>query len=53
MQHYESEAGYVEKSSFWIYPSAGWSTTHPGGARIWTSPDHIQYKVSQRKIQLG
>ena len=53
MQHHESEASRVEKSSYWIHSASRWSTTHPTGARIRTSVNHPEYKVSQREIQLG
>ena len=48
MQHLKREVNRVEKSSYWIHSAARWSTTHPTGARIRTSANHPEYKVSQR-----
>jgi len=53
MQHCEREAGRVKKFGYWIHSAARWSTTHPTVARIRTSANHPEYKVSQREIQLG
>jgi hypothetical protein len=53
MQHFKERVNRVEKSSYWIHSAAYWSITHPVGARIWTSANHPEYKVSQREVPMG
>ena len=50
---YQRRVDCVEKSSYWIHSAACWSTAHTAGARIRTSANHSEHKVSQREIHLG